>query len=259
MMLHVFQLTALVIRGPATRGKKFIVSLVCVAIMEEEVRDILFRVQDIVRSPHFGQRSFLSKSGLTMLSESVAVADSVTSSLFFTPSSFLETACASQVIIDPRAWWDWVVLRRCTAKHNSERWYHGSTPRSETASSPGMRISDSVEEGRVECVPVVLPALGPPGPSKTRSSPSKRERKTSQSPMKLPQNFQISSPPASPQRRSLLEDLKFLSVLTADGFSWQIASEWAGSTCRPSNSNVLSIETFCYKLSFAVFPSFFPR
>ena len=76
-----------------------------------------------------------------------------------------------------------------------------------------MPILDVVEEGRVEYVPVASPALGPPVPSKNCSSSSKRERQISRSPMKLQRRFEISSPPASPQRRSLAEDLSFASAL----------------------------------------------
>ena len=100
-----------------------------------------------------------------MLLESVAIADSITSSSFYTLWSFVESACASQVITDLCAYWDRVVTRRRTAKDTSKRWYHGGTPRSETVSRTGVRISDAVEDGRVEYLPVPAPALGPPGPS----------------------------------------------------------------------------------------------
>ena len=82
LLLQVFQLTTLVICGPPTHGEKFIISVDCVAIKEEEVRGVLLCVQDFVRSPHFTQRSFSSESGLTMLSELVAIADSITSIRF---------------------------------------------------------------------------------------------------------------------------------------------------------------------------------
>ena len=52
-MFQVFQLKPLVIRGPASRGQKFIVSFDCVAIKEEDVRGVLLYVPDFVRSPHF--------------------------------------------------------------------------------------------------------------------------------------------------------------------------------------------------------------
>ena len=112
----------------------------------------------------------------------------------------METACSGQVISDLEACCDRVVLRRRTARDFSERWYHGGTPRSETASKPGVRILDVVEEGRVEYKLVASPALGFPGPSKIRSFPTKRKRKTSQNPVKLPPKFETSSPPVSPQR-----------------------------------------------------------
>ena len=203
------------IRGPPTHGEKFAISLDCVTIKMEEVRGVLLRVQDFVRSPHFTQRNFFPESGLTMLSESVAIADRIRSSPVNAPWSVMESTCASQVITDLCACWDRVVLRRRTAKDTSERWYHGGTSRSETSSRPGVRISDVVEEGRVEYVPIAAPVLGPPGPSKIRSSSSKRRRKIYRSPVKLPRRSEVSSPPASPPRRSRVEDPSFASVLAA--------------------------------------------
>ena len=210
-LFQVFQLTSLVIRGPACRGERFFFSLDPVTIKNEKVRVVLLFAQVFVRSPQFTQRSF-SDSGLTMLFESVAIADSIASSPVFVPWSIVETACVGHVINDLRACWDRVVLQRRTAEDTSEPWYHGGTPRSETASIPGVRISDVVEEGRAEYVLVASPAVGPPGPSKLCSSPSKRKRKISWSPMKLPQKFEISSPSASPQKRSFVKDTKFAST-----------------------------------------------
>ena len=116
----------------------------------------------------------------------------------------LLNASVSQVVTDLCACWDRVVLRRRTAKDTSERWYHGGNPRSETALRLGVRFWDVVEEGRVEYVPVGVPSFWPPGPSKIRSSPSKRKRKISRYPVKLPRRFEVSSPPAIRHRRSLI-------------------------------------------------------
>ena len=116
-----FQVTVLVMRGPASRGEKFIVSLDRVAIKEQDLRGVLLCVQDFVRSPHFTQRSFFSDSGMTMLSESVAIADSITWSPVYAMWSIVETACANQAKTDLRACWDQVVLRRRTAKDTRER------------------------------------------------------------------------------------------------------------------------------------------
>ena len=148
----------------------------------------------------------------------VAIANSIMSSPINALWSLVGTACAGQVM---SCEWSACVLRSgylasfCSAKDTSERWYHGGIPRSETASRPGVRISDFVEEGRVEYVPVALPVLGPPGPSKIRSFFSKQKRKISRSPVELPQKIEISSPPASSQKQSLLYDPSFALALTA--------------------------------------------
>ena len=164
-MFQAFQLTALVIRGHAIRGESVIINLDRVIIKEEEMRGVLLCVLVFVPSAQVTQRSFFSWSSLTMLSESVSLADSVTSSPFNAPWSFVGTACAGQVVNDLRACWDRVVLRRRTAIDTSERWYHGGTAGSETASRPGVQISYVVEyvakiqEGRVEDAPVASPAF----------------------------------------------------------------------------------------------------
>ena len=191
--------TTLVIRGSSTQCEDFTINLDRVAIKKEEVRGVLLCVQDFVWSPHFTQRNFFSETGLTMLFESVALADNITSSPVYAPWSVVASASASQVIADLCACWDRVVLRSRSAKDTSERWYHGGTPRSESASKPGVRISDVVEEGRVEYVLVSPQALGPPGPSRIHSSSGKRKRRVTRSPVKLPRRFEVSSPPASPQ------------------------------------------------------------
>ena len=120
-MFQVFQLTTLVIRESAMQGEEFTISLDRVAIKKEEVRGVLFCVQDFVRSPHFTQRKFFSETGLTMLSESVALADSITSSPVYAPWSVVESTSASHVITDLCSCWNWVVLRRRTTKDTSER------------------------------------------------------------------------------------------------------------------------------------------
>ena len=215
LLFQVFQLTTLVIRGSSAQCEDFTISLDRVAIKKEEVRGILLCVQDFVRSPHLTQRKFFSETGLTMLSESVAIADSITSSPVYAPWSVVASVSASPVIADMCACWDRLVLRCRSAKDTSEGWYHGGTPRSETTSRPGVGISDVVEEGPVEYVPVAPPALGPPGPSKIHSSSSRRKRKVTRSPVKFPERFELSSPPASPPRRSLVEDPSFASALAA--------------------------------------------
>ena len=229
-MFQVFQLTTLVIRGSPTQGEEFTISLDRVAIKKEEVRGVLLCVQDFVWSPHFTQRNFFSETDLTMLCESVAILDSITSSPVYAPWSVVDSASARQVVSDLCACWDRVVLRRRTAKDTRERWYHGGNPRSETAPRPGVRISDVNAVGRVEYVPVAPFALCPPGPSKISSSSSKRNRKITRSPMKLPRRFEVSSPPANPPRCSSVEEHSFASTLTASASRGK--SRRSGRDCR---------------------------
>ena len=107
-----FQLTTLVIRGSSAKGDEFTNNLDRVAIDKEEVRGVRLCMQDFVRSPHFTQRNFFSETGLTMLSESVAVANSIMSSPVYAPWSVVASSSASQVIADMRSCWDRVVLHR---------------------------------------------------------------------------------------------------------------------------------------------------
>ena len=131
-MFQVFQLRALVLRGPATIGERLANVLGRVAIPD---RKMLLYVQSFVRCPHFTQRSFFLESGLTLLFESAAIADSNTLSSVYAPWINVETACAGQVVSDLRACWDRIVLRRSTAKDTSGHWYQGCTTRSEISST----------------------------------------------------------------------------------------------------------------------------
>ena len=87
-----------------------------------------------------------------------------------------------------------------------------------------------VEEGRVEYVPVGPPALGSPGPSRMSSPSSKRKRKITRSPVKLPRRFEVSRPPVSPPRWFLVEDPSFASALAAP--SSRGKSRWSGRDRR---------------------------
>ena len=204
-MFQVFRLTTLVILVPVTRGGRFKINLDRVAFKEVEVRGVLFCLQVFVRIPRFTRRSFLSESSLTILSESVVIADSIRSSRGYAPRSVLVIACAVHVVSDlvlvgiglSCA----VALLKIPVKLNIIE-----------ARGANFRC---LWRGGLESVPVASLALGPPGPSKSRSSPSKRMREISRSLVKLPQESEISSPPSSPQKQSLVEDPSFASALTA--------------------------------------------
>ena len=82
---QVFQLTALVVRGPSKLHPVFTVSLDGLAISHEEVNGEIACVQDFVRHHVFTQRNFFSETGISMLNIAVAVADAVGNSFDFDP------------------------------------------------------------------------------------------------------------------------------------------------------------------------------
>ena len=182
---------------------------------EDEVQSAFLCVQDFVRSPHFTQRSFFSDSGIAMLTESAAMSDRITHSALFEPWSHVETTSRAQVVADFCRCVSEALDRRRVLKDSQEQWYAlgGLRPSSEdSASRSGVRISNFVEEGRVEYVPVRAPSASVPGPSNLRASSGKsRKRSISRSPVK--RRFEISSPPPASQQPRLVEDLSFSSAL----------------------------------------------
>ena len=111
-----FQLTALIVRGPVTSGERFIINLEREMICEDEVRGALLSVQDFVRSQQFTQRNFFSDYGVAMLAESTEFCDSITSSAVFQPWSHVETASRSHVVAEVCACVSQAVDRRRAVK-----------------------------------------------------------------------------------------------------------------------------------------------
>ena len=170
-------------------------------VYEDEVRGALLCVQDFVRSPHFTQRKCFSDSGVTMLAESAAICDSITTSACFEPWNHVETASCSQVGTEVCACVNQAVDQRRAVKDSQEQSYAvgGIRPSAEdSASRSGVRISNRAEEGRVEYVPVNAASISVPGPSNLRVSPEKsKKRKIKRSPVK--RRFEVASPPLSTQ------------------------------------------------------------
>ena len=212
---QVFQLTALIVRGPVTCGGRFIINLDRVMICKDEVQSAIPCVQDFVRSPHFTQRSFFSDSGIAMLTESAAISDRITHSAVFEPWSHMETTSRSQVVNDVCGRVSEALDRRRMLKDSQEQWYAvgGIRPSSEDSTSRScVRISNVVEEGRVEYVPVRAPSASIPGPSNLRVFSGKfRKRGISRSPVK--RRFEIASPPPASQQHRLVEDMSFSAAL----------------------------------------------
>ena len=184
-------------------------------ICEDEVRGALLCVPDFLRSPHFTQRNFFSNSRVAMLAESAAICENITSSAISELWSHVDTASSSQVVAEVCACVNQAVDRRRAVKDSQEGWYAagGIRPSSEDSGSrSGVKISNFVEEGRVEYVPVSVPSLSTLGPSNLRvSSGNSMKRKISRSPVK--RRFEIASPPSSSQCYGVVEALGFSAVL----------------------------------------------
>ena len=215
LLFQVFQLTALIVRGPMTCGGRFSINLDRVMICKDEVQSAILCVQDFVRSPHFTQRSFFSDSGIAMLTESAAISDRITHSAVFEPWSHVETTSRSHVVVDVSGCVSEALDRRRMLKGSQEQWYAvgGIRPSSEGSTSrSGVRISNVVEEGRAEYVPVRAPPTCVPGPGNLRVS-SGKFRKTSISRSPVKRRFEISSPTPALHQHRLVEDMGFSAAL----------------------------------------------
>ena len=215
LVFQVFRLTALNLRGPVTWGGRIIINLDRVMICEDEVQSVILCVQDFVRSPHFTHRNFFPDSGIAMLAESAAISDRITHSAVFEPWGHVETTSRSQVVVDVCGCLNEALNRRRLVKDWQEQWYAvgGIRPSSEDSTSrSGVRISNIVEEGQVEYVPVRLPFPIFPAPSNLRVSSGKSKRRTfSRSPVK--RGFEVASPPPASQQHRIVEDLSFSAAL----------------------------------------------
>ena len=173
-----------------------------------------------MRNPHFTERSFFSDSGIAMLTESGAISDRITHSAVFGPWSQVEITSRSQVVADFCGCVSEALYRRKMLKDSQEQWYAvcGIRPSSEDSTSrSGVRISNVVEEGRVEYVPVRAPSASVPDPSNLRvSSVKSRKRSISRSPVK--RRFEIASPAPASQQHRLVEDMSFSAALDRQQF-----------------------------------------
>ena len=216
---QVFQLTALALRGPLPAGEKFTVNLDRVAISEDIVRGVLLCVQDFVRDPVFTQRSFFSETGVEMLTEAAAISDSITSSSVYVPWSAVETESFTRIDSDLKACFEKAVERRRLVKDTSEHWYRLGAVRpssGESSSQYGVRISTVVEEGQVDYVPVAAPSHKVSSQSRRLSSPGKGKKKVSHSPVKVPRQFEVSSPSPSSRKRTVIDDPNFAAALISE-------------------------------------------
>ena len=111
-----------------------------------------------------------------MLAESAAISDGITSSTAFEPWSQVETASRLQVVVEICAYVNKAVDRRRAVRDSQEKWYAVGGIKAfseESAFQSGVRVSNIVEEGWVEYVPVSFPYISTPGPSSLRVSSGK--------------------------------------------------------------------------------------
>ena len=189
------------------------------AIREDIVRGVLLCVQDFVRDPVFTQLSFFSKTGVEMLSEAAALSDVITSSSLYVPWSAVETESSARIISDLKTCFEKALERRRVVKDTSEQWYRLGAVRpssGESSSQYGVRISTVVEEGQVDYVPVAAQSRKVASQSRRLSSPGKGKKKVSHSLVKVPRQFEVSSPSLSPRKRTVIDDPNLAPALKTE-------------------------------------------
>ena len=149
-----------------------------------------------------------------MLAESAALSEKITHSAVFEPWSHVEITSRSQVVADVCGCVIEALDWRRVVKDSQEQWYAvgGIKPSSEDSTSrSGVRISNIVEEGPVEYVPVGVPSFISTGPSNLRVSSGKSKKTISRSPVK--RRFEVASPPPASLQHRIVEDLSFSAAL----------------------------------------------
>ena len=145
---QIFQLSALVVKGPSDLHAIFTVSLNVVAISHEKVKGAVAYMQVFVRHPLFTQRNFFSETVISMLNTAVAAADAVRHSSQFDPWGAIGVE-AGPVIADLKSCQEIIESRRRVVKDTRERWFGAETVSSsavgEAAPHTTVRISDVVE------------------------------------------------------------------------------------------------------------------
>ena len=222
----IFQLTALVVKGPSELHPVFTVSLNGVPIHHEQEKGAVACVQDFVRAPLFTQRSFFSETGIGMLNTAVTVADAVRNSSKFDPWGAIGVE-AGPVIADLKSCRENIVSQRKAVKDTRERWFSAETVTSsavgETVPQTTVRISDVVEVGDVHYVAeheklgllcCSQSALSPGGSKKRRAPMSPgvaRKQFSGESPSASRPSFQ--SAPQKSFEKSGREEVVMVAVL----------------------------------------------
>ena len=181
VLLEIFQLTALVVRGPSELHPIFTVSLNGVAIDHEQVKGAVTCVQDFVRHPLFTQRSFFSETGISILNTAVTAADAVQNDARLDIWGAIGVE-AGPVTANFKSCREKIVSRNKAMKDTRDRWFKAETVTSsvvgETAPRTTVRISDVVEVGDVQYV-AEHEKLGLPCCSRSASSSGRSKKSES--------------------------------------------------------------------------------
>ena len=108
-----------------------------------------------------------------MLTKSMAISDSITTNAVYEPWSHVQTPSRSKVIAEVCASVNRAAARRMAVQESQEQWYvvGGVRPSSEVSESRcGVRISNIVEQGRNEYIPVLALSFSAPGTRSMRAS-----------------------------------------------------------------------------------------
>ena len=131
----------------------FIISLDWVAISREAVEGVIACVKDFVRDASFTQKNFSSNSGVAMLQDLVAAADSVIGSEGYNFWSLFGVGCNKQFLSDLQSYQQ-VAFRRKSSRDTSDRCLRTQSARSPSAGTTlrrsCVRISNIVEKGQVD-------------------------------------------------------------------------------------------------------------
>ena len=84
-----------------------------------------------------------------------------------------------------------------------------------------------MKEGQVDYVTVAAPSRKVAGISRHLSSPGKGKKKVVRSPVKLPRQFEVSSPSASFRKRTVVDGPSFASTLASERPPRKNTENWA--------------------------------
>ena len=191
-----------------------------VAVSRDDVEAVIICVQDFVGDASFMQRSFFSSSGVAMLKDAAAAADSIIVSEENKPCSVLGDGRNQHVVSELQSCQEKVVLRRKASWDTSERWFgapSAASPSARTfAGQTGLRLSNIVAEGQVEYVAVLEPAASSSRSVKSTVIGSKRKASLSSGPMSQ-KHFDVVSPVTS-HRKSYVDASSFDAALDCEVF-----------------------------------------